>query len=243
MDSSGTWYYLDDSRQIGPYTRDELEALLDRGAISTETLVWTKHRCWAPMGGTELLPQAAPKQRRTWIILLAATWFWGGLSYEAESPVLKVPSSAAMLVSPQISYEKNQSLEVAALPPREQPPRYPSTGGQFVQEYWRAISHSKVIGRYEYYLRRSPSGSFAAAAAERIKELSSETPEQPKVELKKEKTPARQSRPKKARPDPTPPEITKKSEARCWSRSLDVCRERCRSGEKLACEKLMRLGG
>jgi hypothetical protein len=247
METRATWYYLEDSRQIGPYTRSELEALLERGEISADTLVWTKHRSWAPLSEmAEARPAAArPKQRRALMLLLAAALFCGGLSYEADTPA---PSGAgddtALLVSPDKSPEMAEPLTVASLPMQEEQPRSISAGNQLVQEYWRAIAHSKVIGRYEYYLRRSPSGSFAAGAAERVKELSSEAlPETPKIKLKKEQAVAKvRPRTKKVRPQPAAATVAKKADGRCWSRKLDVCRERCRNGERLACQKLVRLG-
>jgi uncharacterized protein DUF4339 len=255
MNTGTTWYYLEDSRQVGPYTREELETLFERGAILADTLVWTKDRSWAPMGGiAEASPEATPgKQRRAWILLITAALFCGGLSYQAEFPV---PSSAkdnsALLVSPEVSNEVTENSDAASLPTQEEElpmeeelPRPASAGNQLVQEYWRAIAHSKVIGRYEYYLRRSPSGSFAAGAAERIKDLSSEAlTEKPKAKpRKKAETVAKDSsRLKKARPDPASAAVAKKIDGRCWSRNMEACRERCRSGEKLACQKLVRLG-
>ena len=243
---TNAWYYLQESRQIGPYTRGELEALLERGALSAETLVWTKHRCWEPIGG---LPQVAEpltrERRRTWMLLLAAALFCGGLSFQANSPSpSRAGNDAAMLISPEISYDKMQALEVAALPvPMEVRAPVPSAGNQLVQEYWRAIAHSKVIGRYEYYLRRSPSGSFAEAAAARIQELRSEALPQPKLKPKKKKVASQAARPKKVQASLAPPVLAKKNERRCWSRDIEECRERCRNGEKMACQKLVRLGG
>ncbi len=255
MTSKATWYYLENSRQIGPYALVDLELLLERGAISPDTLVWTKHRSWAPMGEVcnFSLATQQPKQHSPWMLLLAIALFCGGLTYEGKSPepddatnhAAMLVSAGTMLVSADISYDGMERPAVASPPLREERPRPPSAGNQLVQEYWRAIAHSKVIGRYEYYLRRSPSGSFAQSAAERIKELSSETlPEEQTVTPKKKETVASvERRPKKTRPESQPPEIAKKTEGRCWSRNMDVCRERCRNGEKLACQKLVRLGG
>src|SRR5687767_509850 len=249
METRAAWYYLQESRQIGPYTRGELETLLERGVISAETLVWTKDRCWEPIGGLPQVPEPRARERgRTWMLLLAAALFCGGLSFQANSPSpSRAGNDAAMLISPEISYDKMQALEVAALPVPMELVRapVPSAGNQLVQEYWRAIAHSKVIGRYEYYLRRSPSGSFAADAAERIKELSSEAlPEQPGVKRKKAQTPIRsRPRPAKASPKPNAPVVAKKIDRRCWSRNIEECRDRCRNGERLACHKLVRLGG
>lgn len=41
MEAVQTWYYLNDSRQIGPYSLSELRSLLAKDVISPETLVWT----------------------------------------------------------------------------------------------------------------------------------------------------------------------------------------------------------
>ena len=248
MTSKATWYYLENSRQIGPYALGDLEALLEQGAISPDTLVWTKHRSWAPMGEVcnFSLATQQPKQRSPWMLLLAIALFCGGLTYEGKSPEPDdATNHAAMLVSADISYDGMESPAVAAPPLREEQARPISAGNQLVQEYWRAIAHSKVIGRYEYYLRRSPSGSFAQSAAQRIKELSSETlpAEQTVAPKKKETVASAGRRTKKTRPESKPPEIAKKTDGRCWSRNMDMCRERCRNGEKLACQKLVRLGG
>ena len=252
MDTGATWYYLEDSRQVGPYTKEELESLFERGAILADTLVWTKHRSWTPMGGiAEESPTATPgKQRRTWMLVVAAALFCGGLTYQAEFPSpSRAKDNAALLVSPDVSDDVTESStensDAATPPAQEEEPPPLSAGNQLVQEYWRAIAHSKVIGRYEYYLRRSPSGSFAAGAAERIRDLSSEVlTEKPKAKPKKktEAVAKDSSRPKKARPDPASTAVAKKNDARCWSRNMEACRERCRSGEKLACQKLVRLG-
>jgi hypothetical protein len=248
METETAWYYLQDSRQIGPYTQAELEELLERGVISAETLVWTKHRSWEPMGGSTQVPEPPAREHgRSRTLLLAAALFCGGLSFQTNSPG---PNSAgheaAMFVSQEISYDKMQAPEGASLAVPNEQVRTPalSAGNQLVQEYWRAIAHSKVIGRYEYYLRRSPSGSFAEAAVARIKELSSEAPpQQPKVKPKKTKVASAVVRPAKAQLNPTVPVVTKKNERRCWTRNIEECRERCRNGEKTACQKLVRLGG
>jgi hypothetical protein len=225
---------------------------MEQGAISADTLVWTKHRSWAPMG--EAPPAAAPgKQRRTWMLLFAIALFCSGLSYEAKSPApnsaredtaLLVSPEVSHLVPPQVSHDVTKNADVASLPVREEQARSISAGNQLVQEYWRAIAHSKVIGRYEYYLRRSPSGNFAAGATERIRDLSSEAlPDKPKSKPKKIETLAKKrSRTRKVRSDPSPQAVAKKNDGRCWSRNMEVCRERCRNGERLACQKLVRLG-
>jgi hypothetical protein len=37
--------------------------------------------------------------------------------------------------------------------------------------------------------------------------------------------------------------LLKKTEGRCWSRTIEQCKERCREGDARACQKLRRLGG
>jgi hypothetical protein len=265
METDAAWYYLQDSRQVGPHTRSELEVLLERGVISAQTLVWRKNRSWEPMGTGSADPEPAlSPPRRGWVLLLAVALFCGGLFYQVTTPRPSgTEDSSVMLAVPEIQAAVVQQRETPTLALEEERPRVPAASSQLVQEYWRAISYSKVIGRYEYYLRRSPSGSFAAAAAERIKELSSEAlPEHPKVKRKKEATPSTsRPRPAKAQPRTNPPAIAKKIDKpaiakkidkpaiakkidkRCWSRDINECREQCRNGERQACHKLVRLGG
>jgi hypothetical protein len=247
MESEAAWYYLQDSRQIGPYRRSELEGLLMRGVISADTLVWKKNRSWEPIGSElQIQGRVAPQPRRAWMLLLAAALFCGGLSYKVTTPGRSgAVDNTVLVAASEVPTAGMQRVEPFSPPLAAVQPRVPSAGNQLVQEYWRAIAHSKVIGRYEYYLRRSPSGSFAADAAERIKELSSEAlPEQPGVKRKKAQTPIRsRPRPAKASPKPNAPVVAKKIDRRCWSRNIEECRDRCRNGERLACHKLVRLGG
>jgi GYF domain 2 len=51
------------------------------------------------------------------------------------------------------------------------PPALSPADGQLVQEFWRSITSSHVVDRYEFYLRRYPFGIFADMATAKIKEL------------------------------------------------------------------------
>jgi len=123
----------------------------------------------------------------------------------------------------------------------------PRQKSHLVQEYWRAISHSKVIGRYEYYLRRAPAGSFAQIAAARIEELRKEPPKRA-ARVRKRPAAKQIAAPAKAVKVADAKAVTEKlvsnpGEARCWTRNIEACRQKCRAGDHRSCQKLRRLGG
>jgi hypothetical protein len=123
----------------------------------------------------------------------------------------------------------------------------PRQRSHLVQEYWRAISHSKVIGRYEYYLRRAPAGSFAQIAAVRIEELRKDPPKEAGRAKKRpvSKQIAASSKPVKLADEKTASQKLAPglADARCWARNMEACRQKCRAGDHRACQKVRRLGG
>lgn len=121
--------------------------------------------------------------------------------------------------------------------------------GQLVQEFWRSMVSSSVIGRYDSYLRDYPSGTFAGIATARIKDLQN-TAKEVSESLGKDKT---SSNPENVGPAETIKRKTSakalavkpspsKPRSRCWSGNIEGCRERCRQGEIRACQKVKRLG-
>jgi hypothetical protein len=121
--------------------------------------------------------------------------------------------------------------------------------GQLVQEFWRSMVSSDVIGRYDSYLRDYPSGTFADLATARIKDLRNVTTEVSVTvvedrttgnpeNIRPSKTVKRKASAKALTVKPSP----SKGRGRCWSGNIDGCKERCRAGEIRACQKIRRLG-
>jgi hypothetical protein len=121
--------------------------------------------------------------------------------------------------------------------------------GLLVQEFWRSIISSSVLERYNSYLTKYPSGTFADLATARLKDLRNVTSEF-SVDIRVDGTPRNPENltPSKAvkrktsakalavKPSPST------ARGRCWSGNIDGCKERCRAGEIRACQKIRRLG-
>ena len=59
------WYFRKDTRPAGPHTRQEIDALIRKGRISADTLVWTQSltQDWTAAGELEALqPLFAPRE-------------------------------------------------------------------------------------------------------------------------------------------------------------------------------------
>lgn len=60
---NGEWFYAANGEQKGPYSPEQMTALLQAGAVNAQTLVWTAGMpSWAPLGETPLAaaPASAP---------------------------------------------------------------------------------------------------------------------------------------------------------------------------------------
>src|ERR1041384_3287600 len=56
-----SWYYAENGRQVGPITDADFQALLLRGAVRDETLVWTEGMAnWQPYGQVRPASPTAP---------------------------------------------------------------------------------------------------------------------------------------------------------------------------------------
>jgi hypothetical protein len=116
-------------------------------------------------------------------------------------------------------------------------------GGGLVQEFWRSIITSSVMGRYDAYLRDYPTGIFAGLATARIKDLQNVAVSVPieadnPENISSSKTVKRKTstKPLTVKTSPSRPP------GRCWSGNTDGCKERCRAGDVRACQKTRRLG-
>jgi hypothetical protein len=105
-------------------------------------------------------------------------------------------------------------------------------------ESWRPLAKANDPELYEAFLQRYPDGSFADVAAAKIKALGNTTadatPRKAVPERKKTSAPALKA-PAKA--------STLKAADRCWNGNIGACRQRCREGERRACQTLKRLRG
>lgn len=262
MDAERSWYYLNQSQQVGPFSRDELRLLLAKELITANTLVWSPGNNWCTLCNlpdeTKVEPQ---KQRQKWrATALAACVFFIGISVVVETPPARGFKIDALLPRGQlpqvrldkVAYEQNAPpLGLAASRPH--PPMlaqaFHGTGAgvsgkrQLVQEFWRSFANSDVVARYQFYLRHYPSGPFAEMATARINELW----KRPKQDItivndnvvkKKGSSPTSKSK-KLGRA------IAMKNTQpakRCWKRKAEPCRDRCRIGKARVCRDSRRLG-
>jgi GYF domain 2 len=289
------WYYLNRSRQVGPYSRSELRSLLAKDVISPTTLVWQQgNGGWRALRDVTDEPKIEPhKGRQNWLVVaLGTSVFFGGITGVATVPT----ESESRNVFAIISREKNnqERLEViqdtkqiqisqiaisdfglndlyenwgrsspisaglvfnptrASLPSQTSPPARAavSPGGEFVQEFWRSISSSHVVDRYEFYLRRYPSGAFADIATARIKDLrkaseqaSANKREGGAAKKKASSSASKTIKPVKSVKTTAVKASTPKAAGHCWNGNIMQCRERCRAGEARACREIRKLGG
>jgi hypothetical protein len=88
------WYYLHKSRQVGPYSLDELHFLRAKEVISSATLVWSQDKDgWQALGKIPHQPdERRPLRSRNWMIAaLGIAIFAGATSIVAEVPTLGEP--------------------------------------------------------------------------------------------------------------------------------------------------------
>jgi GYF domain 2 len=275
MEEERSWYYLQHSRQLGPFTWNELQDLLGMNVISPATLVWRQGGGgWRTIDevARRRVTEPAIRRPRSWMLIVGGIIFCAAMSFGAEFATQRgseqqisnffpltattdtdeaLDGGADPLATSSVSAvtgegNASQPSWLARSPTGTMNPAPPHLRrkGHFVQEYWRAISHSKVIGRYEYYLRRAPAGSFAQIAAARIEELRQVPPK--RAGGRARKRPAA----KQATPPAKPPKLASgnkpasdAADTRCWGRNMEACRQKCREGDHRACHKLRRLGG
>lgn len=290
MEAEQWWYYLSGSRQVGPYSRNELHLLLSKEVISPTTLVWTQDSGgWRALRDVSDEPVIESHKRpRHWIVAaLVVTIFFGGITIVVTVPKGGESRNAVAIMTKEKNTQgllerihersqvqiteiatlnfsrSNERVEdrsnsspisahfmfnpVGSLSAQAAPVTIAalSPEGHLVQEFWRSIANSPVVDRYEFYLRRYPSGSFADIAAARIKELrKTSKQEMAGTARKKANTSSSKTRkPKKSAKTTAVKISSRKMDGRCWSRNIEQCRKRCREGEARACQKLKRLGG
>lgn len=289
------WYYLNRSRQVGPYSRSELRSLLAKDVISPTTLVWQQgNGGWRALRDVTDEPTIEPhKGRQNWlVVVLGISVFFGAITVVPNIPTgsetgtdfaiisraknnqerLEVIQDTKQIQISQIamsdfglndlfenwSRSSPISVDLVFNPPRASLPSQASPAtraalspaGELVQEFWRSISSSHVVDRYELYLRRYPSGAFADIATARIKDLR-KVSEQASVNRREggsAKKKASSSASKTIKPEKSVKTIAVKASppkigGQCWNGNIARCRERCRAGEARACREIRKLGG
>jgi len=267
MDVEESWYYLNRSRQIGPFSQAELRLLIAKEVISPNTLAWSRGTSWCPVRDLPDEPVIEPQKRRlNWaVVALGICIFFVGIGVVVEVPPASELNIAFAMTSGEqnsqgfsdkagadrIQGEKTVAIHpdfASTLPLTTQAARAGTPSGrQLVQEFWRSIAHSDVAERYHFYLRRYPSGPFAGTATARLGELRESTKHkviEPGIGIAKKKPSSISSKAPKPR-KLAKANVVKKSLAkplaRCGSRHIGQCRQRCRDGDARACQDLRRL--
>lgn len=187
-------YFLDRSRQDGPYSQLQLRFLFANGAISATTLVW-QLRSGRGRAVKEIIAAERPEQRRLGLSATLAVMSVAIFVCAAAAAMLMLPKDSepeeSFAVIPAVKASQHVPKEI----PRRQPLR-PAAPPNFVSmpppppvaisvpkpsffparselphEFWRSMATVNVAERYRSYLLRFPSGQFAATAASRIMEL------------------------------------------------------------------------
>jgi GYF domain 2 len=267
MDIEKSWYYLNRSRQIGPFSQSELRLLFAKEVISPNTLVWSPGSSWCAVRDLPNEPVIeAQKQRQNWAaVAIGICVFFLGIGVVLEVP----PTSESHIAFAMTSKEQEPQRfldKVGAdhVPGKEAAVIHPdfaslsyrtsltartrtSTDRQLVQEFWRSIAYSDVADRYHFYLRRYPSGPFAETASARIRALREITEGEvikSKIGIAKKKPSSIASKvlktKKLAKATAVKTAIAKPA-GRCGGRHVGQCRQRCRDGDARACQDLRKL--
>jgi hypothetical protein len=261
------WYYLQDSRQIGPCSGSELHALLAKGVISPSTLVWTRDiGVWRALQDLSDQPVVRTSPSRLkWIVLgcgiaisglalvaggLATGLFVGpnagneqALSKEIPQPNQNAPTFAANKFG-----ETNDLRETATNPPPmiyTAPASFPS----------QAFAPTRVAlsreARLEVELWRSIAGSNNADLYEAylhrypagtFADIATAKIEGSQKDTKQDGSADSRTTSKSVTRKATAKALRTtpppKTTGRCWAGNIQECRERCRNGELRACHIL-----
>jgi hypothetical protein len=239
---------MDRSRQVGPCTGNELHALLAKGDITHDTLVWTRDSGgWRPLRDLTREPdEPAPRVRPKLITLptaaagLSVLLIIAGLVMHGLSPASDAerqnPSTPVVAEASSAEALTGAVVQLAAIPsgPSQAAVTRKALHGEERREmeFWRSIAGSNDADLYEIYLERYPTGSFADIATAKLQALGPRKAAlaDPESETSSKSGAAKQpSRKKLAKPARL---------ARCWKGNIGECRERCRNGELSACQAL-----
>jgi hypothetical protein len=237
------WYYLHESRQIGPCSGSELHALLAKGAISPNTSVWSRNTDgWRALGELSDQPVVRiPQSRLKWAALTLAVVMLG-LTVIASELISDNPkvgdgqeSSAGIPNQNQNEAIGTKSKSIATTPSRVVSFTRAALSGeaQLEMEFWRSIVGSNDADLYEIYLYRYPGGTFADIATTKIKELGVGTKAASVDQDDSATSPVSNNSSK-----PVNRKRAAKTTGHCWNGNIQECRERCRTGELRACQIL-----
>jgi GYF domain 2 len=267
MDIEKPWYYLNRSRQIGPFSQSELRLLVAKEVISPNTLVWSPGGSWCAVRDLPNEPAIeAQKQRQNWAtVAIGICVFLVGIGVVVDVPPTNESHIAFAMTSKE---QERQSFldKVGAdhVPAKETVVIHPdfaslpfgtsltartrtSIDRRPVQEFWRSIAYSDVVDRYHFYLGRYPSGPFAETAAARIRALRESTKDEvpkSKIEIAKKKPGSIASKvpkTKKLAKATAVKTALAKTAGRCGGRHVEQCRQRCRDGDARACQDFRKL--
>jgi uncharacterized protein DUF4339 len=263
------WYYLNRSRQVGPYSTGELRLLLAKDVIAPTTLVWRQG-----IGGWRALRDVAgepvvetQQKRRNWsVVALVVTIFFCGITIVAELPtgselrnvVAAVPKSESRQeVTGTVRGDNRTNITEVAMTefsgPQlvENPSREFPIGAGLIN----SVPVSLLAKAPATRAALSPEGQLnpgtsADIATEKIKELGRATKQasvnKSKAEAAKKKTSIDSSKTinwKNSTKATAVKASTPKTSALCGNTNTERCRERCRKGEARSCRKLKKLGG
>jgi hypothetical protein len=95
------WYYLNKSRQVGPFSLDELHFLLSKEVITSTTLVWSQgNDGWQALGRIPQQPkERKPSRQGNWkIVALGIAIFAAAISVVTKMPMVIEPLDRVVLL-------------------------------------------------------------------------------------------------------------------------------------------------
>jgi GYF domain 2 len=266
------WYYLHESRQVGPCTGSELHALRVRGVISSSTLVWSRNTDgWRALQSLSDEPiEHVPESRLKWVVLALALVTSGitlvALELTSDSPRVGDEQELSAGIETQ-----SQNKAIGANKPPQLIQKVsntptdtrlmPSPAGGFTSsqvvtstraalsgearlemEFWRSIIDSNDADLYEIYLYRYPGGTFTDNATAKIKQLGLDTKAIP-VNQDNSGTSLVSKKVLKPADPSRVGKTTSPTAGNCRNGNIQQCRERCRGGELRACQILSNRNG
>jgi hypothetical protein len=167
--SEERWYYLHESRQVGPCSESDLHALLAKGEISLNTSVWSRNtNGWRTLRELSEQPVVSIRQSRLkWAILAIAMC---GITAVASELLPKIgdgrksPGSienrnqnAATGATSKSGATRMPNTTVAATPSQVGSSTRAVLSGEMrlEMEFWRSIEGSNDADLYEIYLYRA----------------------------------------------------------------------------------------
>jgi hypothetical protein len=242
------WYYLHESRQVGPCSGSELHALLAKGIISIDTSVWSRNTVgWRTLRELSDQPVVhSPESRLKWAVLALAIAMLGiaVIASELISKLGDGQESSTGSSGPLTNASLMLDAAGTTTPSQVASSTRAALSGETLREleFWRSIVGSNDVDLYEVYLSRYPAGAFADIAAAKIKELGVDTNAAPVDQDDSAASPVSNNSSKsvdrKRAVKAVQNTSARATKGRCWHGNIQECRERCRSGELRACQIL-----